>query len=208
LLSLINNILDFSKIEADKLDIDRIEFGVRETIGGILKALAVSAHRRGLEIVLRIDPSVPDRLIGDPIRLRQILVNLVGNAIKFTERGDVVVRLTVDSRDDNSVTLRLTVADTGIGIPHEKRESVFRPFEQVDSSRARKYGGSGLGLAICIKLVELVGGRIWFEDNPGGGTTFHATARFHMAEGPATAHPAIQPGFHNVKVLVIDDNDA
>jgi len=207
LLSLINNILDFSKIEAGKLDIDRIEFGLRDTIAGILKSLAVSAHKRGLEIVLRVDPAVPDRVISDPTRMRQILVNLVGNAIKFTEKGDVVVRIALDSRDERSVQLHLTVADTGIGIPAEKRESVFRPFEQVDSSRARKYGGTGLGLAICIRIVELMGGRIWCEDNPHGGTTFHATGCFELAEGNNGTEAARERvDLRGVKILVVDDN--
>jgi signal transduction histidine kinase/DNA-binding response OmpR family regulator/HPt (histidine-containing phosphotransfer) domain-containing protein len=209
LLALINNILDFSKIEAGKLDIEQIEFGLRDTIAGILKSLAVTAHKRGLEIVLRVDPAVPDRVIGDPTRLRQILVNLVGNAVKFTEHGDVVVKVTVESREADTALLHLSVSDTGIGIPADKREGVFRPFEQVDSSRARKYGGTGLGLAICIKLVELIGGRIWFEDNPAGGTTFHATGRV----GVAKEQPLIdgRPGrvdLRGVKVLVVDDNDS
>ncbi len=209
LLSLINNILDFSKIEAGKLDIDRVEFDVRTTISGILRALAVTAHKRGLEIVLGIDPAVPERLIGDPTRLRQILVNLVGNAVKFTEKGDIVVRISVDSSDDDSVLVRLSVADTGIGIPADKRDSVFRPFEQVDSSRARKYGGTGLGLAICTKLVELIGGRIWCEDNSRGGTTFHATGRFARAEPAAGSETESDFGpLQGVKILVVDDNES
>jgi two-component system, sensor histidine kinase and response regulator len=209
LLSLISNILDFSKIEAGKLDIERIEFGLRDTTTGILRSLAVPAHKRGLEIVLRVDPAVPDRIIGDPTRLRQILVNLVGNAIKFTEHGDIVVRIAVDSRDERSVLFHLSVSDTGIGIPAEKRESVFRPFEQVDSSRARKYGGTGLGLAICIKLVELMGGRIWCEDNPRGGTTFHATGRFELVPGAAAVEaPPAQFDRLGQRVLIVDDNSA
>ena len=130
--------------------------------------------------------------MGDPTRLRQVLVNLVGNAIKFTEQGDVVVRVAVDSREEQTVLLHVSVSDTGIGIPAEKRDAVFLPFEQVDGSRARKYGGTGLGLAICSKVVELIGGRIWFEDNPRGGTTFHATGRFGIPAGipGAEAGPA------------------
>jgi two-component system, sensor histidine kinase and response regulator len=207
LLSLINNILDFSKIEAGKLDIESVEFGLRDSVAGILRSLAVSAHKRGLEIVLRVDPDVPDRVIGDPTRLRQVLVNLVGNAIKFTEQGDVVVRITADSRDEISVLLHVTVSDTGIGIPAEKRDAVFLPFEQVDGSRARKYGGTGLGLAICCKLIELIGGQIWFDDNPQGGTTFHATGCFGIAAGltPADIGPP-RVDLCGTKVLVVDDN--
>jgi PAS domain S-box-containing protein len=209
LLSLINNILDFSKIEAGKLDIEEVEFGLRDSVAGILKSLAVSAHKRGIEIVLRVDPSVPDRLIGDPTRLRQVLVNLVGNAIKFTEKGDVVVRVSIDSRDSESLQLHLMVSDTGIGIPADKRESVFLPFEQVDSSRARKYGGTGLGLAICIKLVKLIGGRIWFEDNPRGGTTFHATGCFRIGAGVLTNGLGRgRVDLRGAKILVVDDNAA
>jgi two-component system, sensor histidine kinase and response regulator len=207
LLALISNILDFSKIEAGKLDIEKLEFGLRDTVAGILKSLAVGAHKRGLEIVLRVGPSVPDRVIGDPTRLRQVLINLVGNAIKFTEKGDVVVRISVDARDEHGVLLRASVSDTGIGIPAAKRDAVFMPFEQVDGSRARKYGGTGLGLAICSKLVELIGGRIWFEDNPTGGTTFHATARFGIPAGAANGEdPARQVDLAGVKVLIVDDN--
>ena len=207
LLALISNILDFSKIEAGKLDIEKLEFGLRDTVAGILKSLAVGAHKRGLEIVLRVEPPVPDRVIGDPTRLRQVLMNLVGNAIKFTEKGDVVVRISVDARDEQGVLLRASVSDTGIGIPAAKRDAVFMPFEQVDGSRARKYGGTGLGLAICSKLVELIGGQIWFEDNPTGGTTFHATARFGVPAGAATGEEAARrDDLAGVKVLVVDDN--
>jgi PAS domain S-box-containing protein len=207
LLSLVSNILDFSKIEAGKLDIEPVEFGLRDSVAGILKSLAVSAHKRGLEIVLRVDPAVPDRVIGDPNRLRQVLVNLVGNAIKFTEQGDVVVRIAVDSRDDKGVLLHASVSDTGIGIPPEKRDAVFQPFEQVDGSRARKYGGTGLGLAICSKLVELIGGHIWFEDNPKGGTTFHATGLFGVSAGILTNGVASQRvDLSGAKLLIVDDN--
>jgi two-component system sensor histidine kinase/response regulator len=212
LLSLINSVLDFSKIEAGKLDIERVEFGLRDTVAGILKSLAVAAHKRGLELVLNLEPAVPNRVVGDPIRLRQILVNLVGNAIKFTEKGDVVIRLSVDAREQATVLLHLAVSDTGIGIPHEKRESVFLAFEQGDGSRARKFGGTGLGLAICAKLVELIGGRIWFESNPAGGTTFHATGRFGLVESEETTLAAQPSGerrdLQDLRVLVVDDNPA
>ncbi len=212
LLSLINNMLDFSKIEAGKLDIEHVEFGLRDTVAGILKSLAIAAHRRGIELVLNLEPALPDRVVGDPTRLRQILVNLVGNAIKFTEQGDVVVRLSVDARERATVLLHLAVSDTGIGIPAEKRESVFLAFEQADGSRARKYGGTGLGLAICARLVELIGGRIWFENNLAGGTTFHATGRFGVVASEEAALAA-RPGgerrdLQDLRVLVVDDNPA
>jgi two-component system sensor histidine kinase/response regulator len=212
LLSLINSVLDFSKIEAGKLDIEHVEFGLRDTVAGILKSLAVAAHKRGLELVLNLDPAVPNRVFGDPIRLRQILVNLVGNSIKFTEKGDVVVKLSVDSREKATVLLHLAVSDTGIGIPNEKRDSVFLAFEQGDGSRARKYGGTGLGLAICAKLVELIGGRIWFENNPAGGTTFHATGRFGLVESEeitlAAQSGSERRDLQDLRVLVVDDNPA
>ncbi len=212
LLSLINNVLDFSKIEAGKLDIEHVEFGLRDTIAGILKTLAVAAHKRGLELVLNLEPSVPNRVVGDPTRLRQILVNLVGNAVKFTEQGDVVVRVSVDAREQSNVLLHMAVSDTGIGIPNEKCDNVFLAFEQGDGSRARKYGGTGLGLAICAKLVELIGGRIWFENNLAGGTTFHATGRFGVVESAEAALTA-RPGgerrdLQDLRVLVVDDNPA
>jgi len=209
LLSLINDILDFSKIEAGKLEMEEVEFGLRDGIGGTLKSLAVAAHQRGLEIVSDIAPDVPERIKGDPTRLRQVLVNLVGNAVKFTEDGEVVVRVRVEERTGENVTLHLSVADTGIGIPDERRRDVFQAFEQLDTSMARKYGGTGLGLAICSRIVELMGGKIWFESTPGRGSTFHVTGRYRVVNGDAA--PSFQTErvtLRGKRVLIIDDNAA
>lgn len=202
LLSILNDILDFSKIEAGKLQLNSGEFRLRDCIGGTLKTLAVQASKKGLELICDIRPDVPDRLIGDPARLRQILVNLVGNALKFTERGTVIVRYAVDERHDNKIVLHCQIQDTGIGIPAAKRESLFRAFEQVHSSMTRKYGGTGLGLAICAKLVELLDGRIWFDSEMGQGSTFHFTVTMQLA------NESIVPltEMHDATVLVVDDH--
>lgn len=209
LLSLINDILDFSKVEAGKLEMEEVEFGLRDGIGGTLKALAVAAHQRGLEVVSDISPDVPERIVGDPTRLRQILVNLVGNAIKFTESGDVVVRVRVDARSHDNVVLHISVLDTGIGIPEDKRANVFQAFEQLDTSMARKFGGTGLGLAICARIVELMGGRIWFESTPGKGSTFHVTGRFRVVNGDsAPTFKTDRVSLRGIEVLVVDDNAA
>ena len=158
LLSLINHILDFSKIEAGKLELDAVEFSLRTMIAGILKALALEAHRKQLELVGDIRADVPDRLLGDVVKLRQILMNLLGNAIKFTDSGEVVLRVTVSSRDELSLELRFDVIDTGIGIPEDRQHAIFEAFEQVHTSINRKYGGTGLGLSITSKLAQLMGG--------------------------------------------------
>ena len=203
LLSILNDILDFSKIEAGKLELSATEFRVRDCIGGALKTLAVQSAKKGLELICDIRSDVPDRLIGDPARLRQIVVNLVGNALKFTERGEVIVRLSVDQRDDeDEVTVHFQVKDTGIGIPAAKCDSLFRAFEQVHSSMTRKYGGTGLGLAICAKLVELLEGRIWFESEIGQGSTFHFTITMPIAL--ETIAPVVN--LRDGTVLVVDDH--
>ena len=202
LLSILNDILDFSKIEAGKLELSTHEFRLRDCIGGTLKTLAIQAAKKGLELICDIRPDVPDRLYGDSARLRQVVVNLVGNALKFTERGDVIVRLELDQRDGQQVTVHCQIQDTGIGIPAAKRDSLFRAFEQVHSSMTRKYGGTGLGLAISAKLVELLGGKIWFDSEPGKGSTFHFTVAMDVAQ------EAVVPltEMHDAKVLVIDDH--
>ena len=183
LLRLLDDILDFAKIEARKLDIEPLEFQLRESLGSTIKAMAVRAHIKGLELACRIAPSVPDALVGDAARLRQILVNLVGNAIKFTKRGEVVVEVEALAAEisltgvlpNDVVHLHFSVRDTGVGIPIEKQGVIFEPFVQADSSTTRHYGGTGLGLAICAELVTLMGGRIWVESAPGQGSTFHFT---------------------------------
>jgi signal transduction histidine kinase/HPt (histidine-containing phosphotransfer) domain-containing protein len=206
LLSLINDILDFSKIEAGKLRMEEVEFSLRDSIGCTLKSLAVPAHRKGLELISDIDAAVPDRVLGDPTRLRQVLVNLVGNAVKFTASGEILVRVRPEGREGDGMLLHVSVSDTGIGIPAEKQGRLFQPFEQVDNSMARRYGGSGLGLAISARLVELLGGRIWLESAADRGSTFHFTMRIRLADPEARGFASAEPGLAGRRVLVVEDN--
>ncbi len=208
LLSLINDILDFSKIEAQKLDLDRVAFALRDNVDDTMKLLASRAHEKGLELACHIDPDIPDDVTGDPGRLRQILLNLVGNAIKFTEQGEVVVDVEQTEHTDETVTLHFAVRDTGIGIAPDKQWQVFGPFVQADASTTRRYGGTGLGLAISAQLVELMGGRIWIESEEGKGSTFHFTAALG-AEWPKTERrptPSLER-LRDLAVLIVDDND-
>jgi signal transduction histidine kinase/CheY-like chemotaxis protein len=207
LLTILNDILDFSKIEAGKLDIEATPFTLRECIGALLKTLGLRADQKGLELFCSIHPDVPDAVVGDPGRLRQILINLIGNAIKFTERGEVVVRIEPETQASDGVCLHVAVQDTGIGIPAEKKRLIFEPFTQVDGSTTRNYGGTGLGLAISIQLVHLMGGRIWVESEVGKGSVFHFTARFGVQPGAATAPAPVEPvRARDLPVLVADDN--
>src|ERR1700685_1536390 len=180
LLSLINDILDYSKIEAGKLDIDAINFNLVESLGEKMKTLSLRAHQKGFELAFEIGPEVPDAVVGDPGRLRQIIVNLVGNAIKFTEQGEVVLHVETESRTEEEIRLHVIVADTGIGILAEKQTAIFEAFNQADGSMTRKYGGTGLGLTISSRLVQLMGGQIWVDSKPGQGSRFHFTARFAL----------------------------
>lgn len=207
LLSVINDILDFSEIESHKLELDSVEFRLRDCLGECVKPSAILAFQKHLELGLDIQPDVPDALIGDPGRLRQVIGNLLGNALKFTEQGEVVVRVERQTEDASEIMLHFSVRDTGIGIPREKHELIFQAFAQADGSTTRKYGGTGLGLSICTQLVELMGGRIWLESEEGRGSTFHFTARFGVAEdsGGATL-PADLAELRGVRVLVVDDN--
>jgi PAS domain S-box-containing protein len=235
LMSLLNAILDFSKIEAGRMDLERVRFGLRDTLGDTLRTLALRAAQQGLELLYDVPPDVPDALVGDPNRLRQIVVNLVGNAIKFTERGEVVVRVTQETADARRQTaetteapllpsaadrlpsaeahLHFAVSDTGIGIPAEKQRQIFEAFSQADSSTTRRYGGTGLGLAISSQLVQLMGGRIWVESEFGKGSTFHFTARFALAP-PLDSSEAFHPTpdtrhptpLQGLPVLIVDDN--
>ena len=157
LLSLINDILDYSKIEAGKLEIDAIDFNLGDSVGDTMKTLSLRAHQKGLELAFEIGPEVPDALVGDPGRLRQVIVNLVGNAIKFTEQGEVVLHVELESRKEREIRLHFTVADTGIGIPVEKQTAIFEAFNQADGSMTRKYGGTGLGLTISSRLRGING---------------------------------------------------
>jgi PAS domain S-box-containing protein len=207
LLALINDLLDLSKIEAGKLDLDPVPMALRDGVGEALKPLAVKAHAKRLELVCDVRPGVPDRVVGDPVRLRQVLVNLVGNAVKFTNAGEVVVRVETEKADDDGATLHFAVSDTGIGIPSEKIQAIFEPFVQADGSTTRRYGGTGLGLAITTRLVEMMGGRVWAESQPGQGSTFHFTAQF-AAELGADNEPTSPylAGLQGQRVLVADDN--
>jgi signal transduction histidine kinase/CheY-like chemotaxis protein len=207
LLTVINDILDFSKIEAGKLHLERIDFDLRDSLGDTMKTLSLRAQQKGLELACLIPRDVPDRLAGDPGRLRQIVVNLVGNAIKFTERGEVVVRVENQAGNADDACLHFAVQDTGIGIPRDKQQAIFNAFEQEDASTTRRYGGTGLGLAIASRLVQLMGGRIWVESTPGQGSTFHFTARLGLSKGPAVSRVMGRPAtLRGLPVLVVDDN--
>jgi signal transduction histidine kinase/HPt (histidine-containing phosphotransfer) domain-containing protein/ActR/RegA family two-component response regulator len=246
LLTVINDILDFSRIEAGKLGLERSPFGLRQLVADTIKPLALGARRKGLELSCRVDDAVPDGLVGDPARLRQVLVNLVGNAVKFTEQGEVAVSVAMSNdgmtndermskdeaprtkaqgeasafdiqdstffRHSSSVILHFEVRDTGIGIPAEKQQLIFNPFEQGDGSVTRRYGGTGLGLAISSSLVGMMGGRLWLESQVGKGTTFHFTARFGPAGQPGgtQAPPAVPASGaappRSLRVLLAEDN--
>jgi CheY-like chemotaxis protein len=207
LLAVINDILDFSKIEAGRLDLDIAPFDLRESLGDAVKSLAIRAHEKGLELACRIRPDVPSGVMGDRTRLRQVVINLVGNAIKFTDAGEVVLDVGRESESDGQVLLHFAVSDTGIGIPEDKLTRIFEAFEQVDPSSTRRFGGTGLGLAICHKLVEMMGGHICAESRVGEGSTFHFTARFGLLADDYMEAPAAEPEtLQNLRVLVVDDN--
>jgi two-component system, sensor histidine kinase and response regulator len=206
LMVIIDDILDFSKMEAKKLNLETIEFAIRDTLDEALGALGHQAFKKGLELVCDVRPHVPERVRGDPTRLRQILTNLVGNAIKFTHQGEILVRVETQFMEPPAVVLHFTVTDTGIGIPREKQQLIFDAFTQGDGSSTRQYGGTGLGLAISAQLVAMMSGRIWVDSEVGQGSTFHFTARLGLGEGAAfpTFHP--RADLANVEVLVVDDN--
>ena len=206
LLTVINDILDFSKIEARKLDVEILDFDLRTALGEASDLLAVHAQEKGLEIICMIDPGVPSLLRGDPGRLRQIVTNLAGNAIKFTAEGEVVIRVALDHEDDERATLRITVTDTGIGIPADRLHILFDAFTQADASTTRKHGGTGLGLAISKQLAELMGGEIGVESQEGNGSTFWFTAV--LAKQPSGAERVEEPmaDIAGQRVLVVDDN--
>ena len=207
LLAVINDILDFSKIEAGKLELDPIDFDPRDAIGDTANAVALKAHQKGLELIVDVGAAVPQRLRGDPGRLRQILVNLFGNAIKFTKQGEVALRVTVETATPENVFLHFSVRDTGIGIPLDRQQRIFEAFTQADGSTTRTYGGTGLGLTISSQLVQLMGGRIWVESEAGKGSMFHFTVSFALVKGldPATVVPD-EVDLQDLPVLVVDDN--
>jgi signal transduction histidine kinase/YesN/AraC family two-component response regulator len=207
LLTLINDILDFSKIEAGQLELDNSEFEVAQLLGGALRTLAIGAQRRGVELACQIAADVPEAVVGDAGRLCQVFVNLVGNAIKFTEQGEVVVRVVQDERVGNEVCLHVSVQDTGIGIPADKQVVIFEAFAQADGSTTRKYGGTGLGLAISRQIVALMGGRLWVESELGRGSTFHFTTRLLKGRGTIARRIRLPPPkLEGMPVLVVDDN--
>ena len=208
LLTVINDILDFSKIEAGRIELDLTEFNLRDCVEAALKTVAVRADEKGLELLCEIAPEVPEIVRGDTGRLRQIVINLVGNAIKFTDAGEVGVKVQVESQEQRDYLLRFTISDTGIGIPADKRDQIFAPFTQADTSTTRKYGGTGLGLTISTRLVNMMGGAIWVDSEVGKGSQFHFTAHLQGADAKAIkiGTPAPPEILRGVKVLIVDDN--
>jgi signal transduction histidine kinase/CheY-like chemotaxis protein/HPt (histidine-containing phosphotransfer) domain-containing protein len=207
LLTVINDILDFSKIEAGKLDLIPTEFRLRDCVADAMKLLAFKAHRKGLELAFSVTQDCPDVLLGDPDRLRQVIVNLVGNSIKFTEKGEAVVEVSKEYKSREETRLHFKVCDTGIGIPRDRLASIFEPFAQAEGSTTRKYGGTGLGLTISRRLIEMMGGRIWVESDEGKGSTFHFTARFGIQKVPSERLiPAELADLKGLSVLVVDEN--
>jgi signal transduction histidine kinase/DNA-binding response OmpR family regulator len=210
LITVINDILDFSKIEAGRVDLDLIDFNLRDCLESTLKTLALRADQKGLELLCEVDTEVPDMVRGDSGRLRQVIVNLVGNAIKFTSEGEVAVKVQAGAKSTR--LFHFTVTDTGIGIAADKQQLIFEPFSQADSSTTRRYGGTGLGLTISTRLVEMMGGRIWVDSNAGHGSQFHFTAQLEVVDAEANADaldmgvPAAREILRGAKVLVVDDN--
>jgi two-component system, sensor histidine kinase and response regulator len=206
LLTLLNDILDFSKIEAGKLALETIEFKLRRCIEPTLKTMALNAHQKGLELNCSFDPEVPDALVGDPSRLRQILLNLLGNSLKFTERGEINLTVQRDSGDDAIANLHFRVQDTGVGIPAEIQARIFDAFTQADGSTTRRFGGTGLGLTISRQLAQMMGGRIWVESVLGQGSTFHFTASFGISQAAMAPIPLEKAQLNGMRALVVDDN--
>jgi signal transduction histidine kinase/ligand-binding sensor domain-containing protein/DNA-binding response OmpR family regulator len=206
LMVVINDILDFSKIEAGKLAFDIREFDLTATVAEATRTIALRAHQKGLELAYLVDPTIPQSLMGDPHRLKQVLINLIGNAIKFTEKGEVVLRVAAEELAASEVCLRFAIFDTGIGIPAEKQQAVFEAFSQADASTTRKYGGTGLGLAISSRIVQLMGGRIWVDSTAGKGSTFYFTATLQLAAKTPVPMDAIDAALVGIRVLVVDDN--
>src|SRR5271168_119864 len=205
LLALMNDVLDFSRIEARKLELYTINFPLRETLADVLRTFGLRAYQKGLELVLQAGPDVPEMVSADVVRLRQILANLVGNAIKFTERGEVILRAFVDLVRQDYTLIHFSVSDSGIGVPPSKLAILFDHFTQADSSTHRKYGGTGLGLAISKELVEVMGGQMWAESIPGRGSTFHFTLPVHGRRSALSISPA-QEKLAGLFVLIVDDN--
>lgn len=207
LITIVNDLLDLSKIEAEKLELDSIPFSLRDTVSDTIRALSVSATSRGIELGWEMPDSTPDSVVGDPGRLRQILVNLIGNAVKFTPEGSVNVAVEINHLGNRDVELRFSVQDTGIGIPPEKLEHVFEAFIQADASTTRRFGGTGLGLTISSQLVQLMGGTIWAESTPGVGSTIFFTAKFALYDNAERLVAVARPGDHPPVVIMVGDNE-
>jgi signal transduction histidine kinase/DNA-binding response OmpR family regulator len=207
LLSIINDILDFSKIEAGKLELESISFDLRGSMGETMKSLSLRARQKGLALVYEVRPDVPEALLGDPGRIRQILINIIGNAIKFTGQGEIFVGVEEQSQGPATTCLHFAVKDTGVGIPGDRQEKIFEAFTQADGSMARKFGGTGLGLTICVRLVEMMGGRIWVESEPGQGSNFHFTVQLALQDA-SVAHPVPLQAeqLRDLHALIVDDN--
>jgi signal transduction histidine kinase/CheY-like chemotaxis protein len=218
LLTIIDDILDFSKIEAGRLEVDPVVFNLPESLGDAARTLALRAHEKGLELTCEVRPDVPPMVIGDPMRLRQIVVNLLGNAVKFTRSGEVALTADVEAMEGDHAILHFRVRDTGVGIAPDKQKAIFEAFTQADSSITRLFGGTGLGLTIASRLVGMLGGRIWVDSEPGRGSCFHFTARFGVAAQPARTTPAVadrvghpgaactEPRSRKLNILVAEDN--
>jgi CheY-like chemotaxis protein/nitrogen-specific signal transduction histidine kinase len=206
LLGIINDILDFSKIEAGKLDMESVDFQLEDTLDNISTLVGVKTQEKGLELLFKTDPSVPTALVGDPLRLGQILINLSNNSVKFTDSGEIVIATELIQKDDTQVTIKFSIQDTGIGMTAEQAAKLFQPFAQADSSTTRKYGGTGLGLTISKRLAEMMGGEIWVESEQGRGSTFSFTANFGLGKEKAKKRYKPTSEMRGMKVLVVDDN--
>ncbi|MGH9328767.1 MAG: response regulator [Terriglobia bacterium] len=208
LLAIINDVLDFSKIEAGKLNLDLTDFNLRGSLEETLQTVSLKADEKGLELVCNVHPEVPEFVRGDPTRLRQVLLNLIGNAVKFTERGEVVVAVNLERGEGEGHLLHFAVRDTGIGVPKQKQQIIFEAFSQADASTTRKYGGTGLGLTISTRLVKMMGGQIWVESEEGQGSTFHFLTRLEVSmAGSAHSPVAEQSALAGLRILVVDDNE-
>jgi signal transduction histidine kinase/DNA-binding response OmpR family regulator len=206
LLNILDDILDYSKIEAGKLDLSPISFRLRDSLALTMKPLAVRAQQKNLELTCDVHPEVPEQIIADPTRLRQVIINLIGNAIKFTDQGEVGLEIALDAHTHDQLLLHFLVHDTGIGIAAEKQNLIFEAFSQADGSTARRFGGTGLGLTISSRLVKMMGGQIWVESEPGRGSRFHFTAQARVGNGAAPLKPAPAAELAGLRALVVDDN--
>ena len=207
LLTIINDILDYSKIEAGKLDLETIEFNIRDLVETVTRNIGFQAHQKGLELICSVEDDVPDVLRGDPTRLGQVITNLLSNAVKFTAAGEVCLRLDGQLKTDHWISLHVVLQDSGAGIAPDKQTAIFEAFAQADTSTTRKFGGTGLGLSICRRLVSMMGGRIWVDSKPGLGSSFHFTAELQAVNPATTVTPAVLANLPGTRVLIVDDNE-